>query len=79
MYYRKEKENKILKKLSSDSRIYCKGAYFCERKNRYVRLYPGRSVVYWKKQSNKQIRKYNKKSYKGNWYKRVFPLRNMVY
>lgn len=79
MYYRKQKENKKLEKLSNDSTIYCRGAYFCEKKNRYIRLYPSKSVKYWKRHSNKHIRRYKLKSHKGNWYKRVFDLSYMLY
>ena len=59
-YRRKQEDNRRLKKTYAQTKnAYGNGVYFDENKGRYIRVYSPRSAKFFRKQSNKRVRKSN--------------------
>ena len=73
-YFSKKEENRRLKKLNKKTRYWGSGAYYDERKKRYIKRSVSRRTSipkYYRKQANKKVRKYDgAMSYSD--YRRVF-------
>lgn len=72
---RKREDNRRLKKLYEDTKnSYGAGAYYDDRKKRYVRVYVRRSHTKkdYKRYSNKRLRQNRSVVLRGNKYRRVF-------
>lgn len=72
---RKREDNRRLKKLYEDTKSsYGAGAYYDDRKKRYVRVYVRRSHTKkdYKRYSNKRLRQNRSVALRGNKYRRVF-------
>lgn len=56
-YKRKKEDTRRLRKTYESTGGYLVGVYYSDRKQRYVRFYQGKKAKYFRKCSNKRVRK----------------------
>ena len=72
-YQRKKEDKRRLKKLYEESRWgYGRGAWYDEDKDRIIRYSNVSEGWYWKRFSNKQVRKTTAPIASGNAYRKIF-------